>query len=240
MKWLRACLPILAPFMLALAEASAPAPVEADHTETAHEMPANVEPEGKVSHEQDIPARLSLGNVIRGHFQQSKDHAGLPMPLLSEGEFIFWRGHGVHWATESPVQQTIVYRSDKTLQSSDDSTEVRELRGRNERAFRRILLDIFSFDEAQLRRQFKLKWTVDEQRWQLRLRPKTWTLKRALQEVNLSGGEFVDSLRIVDAQGLALEMHFSTQQRSDLSLDIQNCETTFFYSAEQCQQHQAN
>ena len=121
---------------------------------------------------EDLSRRLSLGNVISGKFEQSKDHAGLPKPLQSEGQFVFWRGHGVHWATESPVQQATIYRNDKTLQSSGSSGAVRELTGRKERAFRRVLLDVFSFDEAQLSRQFELQWTQGDQHWQLMLRPK--------------------------------------------------------------------
>ena len=187
----------------------------------------------------DISQRLSMDSVVSGRFRQSKEQAGLPAPLQSEGRFVFWRGHGVHWATESPVEQATTYRNDKTLQSSGSSGAVRELAGRRERTFRRVLLEVFSFDETQLDRQFKLQWQGDAQRWRLILRPKTLTLKRALQEVSLSGGEFVDTLRIVDAQGLTLQMDFSNQQRSHLPLDFQRCQALFFYGSEQCQQYQS-
>ena len=201
---------------------------------------AQAEPASRVSGGEgmplDIAQRLSMDSVVSGHFRQSKEQAGLPAPLQSEGWFVFWRGHGVHWATESPVKQATIYRNDRTLQSNGGSGAVRELTGRTERTFRRVLLEVFNLDETQLGRQFKLQWQGDAQRWRLILRPKTLTLKTALQEVSLSGGESIDTLRIVDAQGLTLQMDFSKQQRSNLPLDLQRCKALFFYSSEQCQQ----
>ncbi|MEH6569594.1 MAG: outer membrane lipoprotein carrier protein LolA [Halioglobus sp.] len=184
----------------------------------------------------EVSLHLSKDMLVGGRFHQSKEQAGLPNPLQSQGEFLFWRDRGVHWSTETPVQQITVYRSDKTLQSIGDSGEVKEQKSRSERTFRRILLDIFSFDEAQIERQFEQHWQVGEQqRWHLLLQPKTMTLKRALQQVTLSGGEFVDTLRIVDAKGLALEIDFSEQHRSGQGLDAKSCQALFFYSPEQCQ-----
>jgi len=184
----------------------------------------------------EVSLRFSRDMLVGGRFHQSKEQAGLPNPLQSQGEFLFWRDRGVRWSTETPVQQVTVYRSDKTLQSVGESGEVQEQKGRSERTFRRILLNIFSFDNAQIERQFEQHWQVDEQqRWHLLLQPKTRTLKRALQQVTLSGGEFVERLQIVDAKGLSLQINFSQQHRSDQGLDAEDCQALFFYSPQQCQ-----
>jgi hypothetical protein len=184
----------------------------------------------------EVSLRLSRDMLVAGRFHQSKEQAGLPKPLQSRGEFLFWRDRGVHWSTETPVQQVTVYRSDKTLHSIGESGEVQEQKSRSARTFRRILLDIFSFDEAQIERQFEQHWQVDEQqRWHLLLQPRTMTLKRALQQVTLSGGEFIDALRIVDAKGLSLQINFSEQYRSGQGLDAKSCQALFFYRPEQCQ-----
>ncbi len=182
-----------------------------------------------------VAARLRNQAVIAGEFRQSRTDAKLPRPLESNGHFVFWRDQGVHWATTSPLTQQTVYRPDTTWQMDDGPASARELRSRSDDIFRDVLLNVLSFDEAQLATEFESRWQVsDNGNWQLSLVPLRGHLARAIQTVELRGDENINRIEIADTRGGALLLEFHAQH-SEFTITAETCEQLFLYSAQQCQ-----
>ncbi|GAB5450907.1 MAG: hypothetical protein Hals2KO_12350 [Halioglobus sp.] len=182
-----------------------------------------------------VAARLREKAVIVGEFRQTRTDAKLPRPLQSSGHFVFWRGHGVHWATTSPLTQQTVYRPDTTWQMDDGPASARELRSRSDDIFRSVLLDVLSFDEAKLAAEFQPQWQVsDNGSWQLNLIPMRGHLARAIESVELHGDENIERIEITDTRGGALLLEFHAQH-SELAVTTDSCERLFLFSAQQCQ-----
>lgn len=177
--------------------------------------------------------RLGSHAVVRGRFTQTRELENAAASLHSEGRFIFWRHHGVYWATQEPVQLAKIYRHDKTLViDGDGNSPPGEVRGVRERHFRETLLTIFSFDKDRLAQRFEQEWRAQGRSWQLFLTPKSRSLKPYLSRIELWGAENIHGLRIHNDEVLTLEFR---DTRSSESLDIEDCVSSFAYSTEQCE-----
>ena len=181
-----------------------------------------------------IVDRLGSHAVVRGSFIQTRELENAAASLRSEGRFIFWRDHGVHWATQQPVQIAKIYRHDKTLVIEDDGENAppSEVRGVRERHFRETLLTVFSFDRDRLAQRFEQEWRVQGRNWRLFLTPKNRSLQSYLSMIELWGAGTIHGLRIYSDEILTLE--FRDTRTSD-SLGIEDCVSSFAYSTEQCE-----
>jgi len=180
-----------------------------------------------------IVDRLSSHAVVRGSFIQTRELENAAATLRSEGRFVFWRNHGVYWATHQPVRITKIYRHDKTLVIEDDggNSPPGEVRGVRERHFRETLLTIFSFDKDRLAQRFEQEWRGQGHNWQLFLTPKNRGLKQYLSTIELWGAGNIHGLRIYNDEILTLEFR---DTRTSESLTIEDCVSRFAYSTEQC------
>lgn len=186
-----------------------------------------------------IARRLQEQNAVQGTFHQVREVEGIPGGLRSQGSYLFWRGHGIYWATERPIQRAITYRQDMTLLWSSGNESAQALDSRKDRHFRKILLNIFSFDLALLEQEFELQWRIDgtdeTDSWQLELSPRKSSTRRFLSRATLWGEQAIEGLTLEQANGERLQIKFSEPiplQTVDLSV----CRQRFAYSPSQCQQ----
>jgi outer membrane lipoprotein-sorting protein len=182
-----------------------------------------------------ITAQLEARSKVQGHFIQTKTLEGMTNGLQSEGEFTFWRDHGIYWATQRPVKQAITYRSDKTLKWQAGESEPEEMHRRKDKEFRKILMAIFSFDTEQLALQFDQQWQTENDSWQLQLSPNSRTAGRFLDHIVLWGTAGIEGLRITNRNGESLTIEFSDEQQLE-HIDKSVCISHFGYTAVQCDQ----
>lgn len=183
---------------------------------------------------QSIARQLAQHIIIRGNFAQTREVEGIPRGLRSRGHYVFWRDHGIYWATQLPQQRAMTYRNDKTLQWSNDNSQPQEMNSTADKYLRRILMTVFSFDAQQLNEQFEQQWEVESARWNLLLVPKQSTTKRFLQEIALRGKTDIESLSLVRTNGETLTIDFQDSQPLE-SMNLESCTNYFAYSLTECE-----
>jgi len=150
-----------------------------------------------------IGAQIEQHAVVRADFTQSKQMAALKRPLLTSGHLVFSRRHGVLWQIEQPYRMSYVLGEDRIVEIAADGTRrergLREVPGLAQvgRVFRALL----GANTVALREVFNANVRGDASKWEIELKPRQPQLAQFLSGLTLSGGSFVDSIRINEAGG---------------------------------------
>ena len=184
---------------------------------------------------EEIADKIRSHTVVRGEFEQLREVPGLPGGLRSQGEFTFWREHGIYWATLQPVHRQITYRSDQTLAWPEEDGTPQTLNSRQDRQLRGLLMSVFSFDLQQLEQDFSSHWSIDGDHWGVTLTPRSHSTRRFLESVTLGGSDTLSSLRIASRNGEVLSTQFRQLSSPD-RLSASDCTALFAYSASECEQ----
>lgn len=157
-----------------------------------------------------IRARLDAHAVVRAEFVQTRTMADLQRPLVSRGRMVVWGPGGVIWQVEKPVRVTFVLREESTLEIAADGTRtVRSARDdRGSARIGRVLRAVLKGDARTLGEWFDAEPRIAGERWSLALTPRKGPLAFYVKSVQLSGGEFLDSVRIVEENGDSTQMQF--------------------------------
>jgi len=146
----------------------------------------------------DIRARLQAHDLVRADFVQTRTMKDLERPLVSRGRLVVWGPGGVIWQTEQPFRATYVLRDDSTIEIAADGAA----------RIGRVLRAVLKGDAKALEEWFEAEPRVSGGRWSLALSPRQGPMAFFVKSVQLSGGEFVDSVRIVEETGDATHMQF--------------------------------
>lgn len=150
-----------------------------------------------------ISAQIEQHAVIRAEFTQTKQMAALKRPLVTTGHLVFSRQHGVLWQIEHPYRMSYILGEDRIVEIAADGT-------RRERGLRdvpgltqvgRIFRALLGANTPALREAFDTNLQGDPTHWEIRLKPREAQLAQFLGGLNLSGGRFVESIRIDEAGG---------------------------------------
>jgi hypothetical protein len=149
---------------------------------------------------QQLSDQLAKPEVIHGHFVQEKHLRALPQPLTSKGTFILAKNHGLLWLLKTPLQQD--YRINAKGIARRDATGWQLLPGKSAGAEQnRLFLAVLQGDSSGLQRDFELSLSGDAQKWKLTLTPRSMLLKQVFNQINIEGGELVNSIELLETQG---------------------------------------
>jgi hypothetical protein len=151
------------------------------------------------------PAQKSLtqSQALRGTFQQRKFLAGIPKPLLSEGEFVFAREQGVWWHTTKPFDSEFVLTRAGMIQRDAGAAPIR-LSAEQQPALRTVadvFLSLFSLDLGLLAQNFETYGHPTAKGWALGLLPHPGALGGVLRRAVVNGRERVELIELQDAHG---------------------------------------
>lgn len=153
----------------------------------------------------DVRQRLNAEPVVRGVFEQRKTVQGFRNPLLSAGEFVVSRQHGLLWRTQEPFASTLVVTRDRVLARGADGRIARRLDASEEPAVRAVsetLFGVMAADLDALAQRFDITGEQSEREgWRLVLLPREAGLARWVQRVELEGDRFLRSVRLQEASG---------------------------------------
>lgn len=142
-------------------------------------------------------------DVVRGDFIQSKYLAELDQPLISSGQFVLARGHGLIWQVEKPVKTTLVIGQTQWVQSNNGHETLRidanQQPGLNVVAA--MLLAVFQGDEARLRNFFDIDSDKAKDPWTMQLKPKTAAVAKFIHSLTIEGNESINRIEINEAGG---------------------------------------
>ncbi|MBF8764775.1 outer membrane lipoprotein carrier protein LolA [Pseudomonas sp. xss_4] len=148
----------------------------------------------------DLQRQLSAPAVVKGPFIQEKHLRALPQPLLSEGEFVLARDHGLLWMLHTPLRQN--YRIDAQGIARRDPSGWQVLPSRSAGAQQnQLFFAVLQGDSTGLQRDFELALSGDATQWQLRLTPRSLLLKQIFSRIDISGGRFVQRIELSETQG---------------------------------------
>ena len=167
-----------------------------------------------------IGAQLDHYAVLRSDFKQSKQMSALKRPLATSGHLVFSREHGILWQIEQPYRMTYVLGDDRIVEISADGTRrergLRDLPGLTQMS--KIFRAVFSANTAALRDVFEIGVRGDPAKWEIELKPRQAQIAQFLDGLQLSGGRFVEKIRISEVGGdTTLILFHNTQNYSALN-----------------------
>ena len=162
----------------------------------------------------DLQRQLSAPAVVKGPFIQEKHLRALPQPLLSKGQFVLAREHGLLWLLQTPLRQD--YRIDANGIARRDPSGWQRLPSASAGAEQnRLFLAVLQGDSSGLQRDFDLQLQGTPDHWTLTLTPRSLLLKQVFKQINIEGGELVQRIELQEAQGdsTQLKMHNSVSNQ---------------------------
>jgi hypothetical protein len=167
---------------------------------------------------QQLSEQLARPDVIHGSFIQEKHLRALPQPLTSKGTFVLAKNHGLLWLLKTPLQQD--YRITTNGIARRDASGWQMLPGKSAGAEQnRLFLAVLQGDSSGLQRDFELSLAGNAQNWTLTLTPRSMLLKQVFNQINITGGELVHSIELLETQGdstlLRMQDSSSAQPLSD-------------------------
>ena len=163
---------------------------------------------------QQLSDQLAKPQVIHGDFIQEKHLRALPQPLVSKGTFVLAKDHGLLWLLKTPLQQD--YRINAQGIARRDGTQWQMLPGKSAGAEQnRLFLAVLQGDSSGLQRDFDLQLQGEPAHWTLTLTPRSLLLKQVFKQINIDGGEVVQSIELQETQGdsTLLKMHNSVSNQ---------------------------
>ncbi|WLH36116.1 outer membrane lipoprotein carrier protein LolA [Pseudomonas sp. FP2196] len=149
---------------------------------------------------QQLSQQLAKPDVIHGQFIQEKHLRALPQPLISKGSFVLAKNHGLLWLLKTPLQQD--YRISAKGIARRDGNGWQLLPNKSAGAEQnRLFLAVLQGDSSGLQRDFELALSGDAQKWKLTLTPRSMLLKQVFNQINIDGGELVQSIELLETQG---------------------------------------
>ncbi|MBA5981668.1 outer membrane lipoprotein carrier protein LolA [Pseudomonas sp. MD195_PC81_125] len=149
---------------------------------------------------QQLSEQLAKPEVIHGQFIQEKHLRALPQPLLSKGSFVLAKNHGLLWLLKTPLQQD--YRITANGIARRDGNAWQLLPNKSAGAEQnRLFLAVLQGDSSGLQRDFELALSGDAQQWKLTLTPRSLLLKQVFNQININGGELVQTIELLETQG---------------------------------------
>ncbi|VVO28120.1 hypothetical protein PS718_04760 [Pseudomonas fluorescens] len=149
---------------------------------------------------QQLSQQLAKPDVIHGQFVQEKHLRALPQPLISKGSFVLAKNHGLLWLLKTPLQQD--YRISAKGIARRDGNGWQLLPNKSAGAEQnRLFLAVLQGDSSGLQRDFELALSGDAQQWKLTLTPRSLLLKQVFNQINIDGGELVQTIELLETQG---------------------------------------
>ncbi|MEW6168188.1 MAG: outer membrane lipoprotein carrier protein LolA [Pseudomonadota bacterium] len=145
-------------------------------------------------------AALASAQSLHGRYRQTKQLAGLPAPLVSEGDFLFARALGIAWRTDKPFAAELLITPDALIQRS--ATGEQRIDAATQpavRAIAQVFFAVFALDFGRLSATFEpYAMGEGDGRWVLGLLPRERL--GALESIEIRGDTSVTQV-ILREQG---------------------------------------
>ena len=165
-----------------------------------------------------LTAHLREAEVVHADFSQVRTLAALSRPVKASGSLVLCKGRGVIWQLKAPLSITYVMDPEGLLVV--DAQGRRERRSAREAPvvaqMGRIFQSVVQGDWKGLEDLFLVTGGGDPAKWTVALRPKG-EASAFLKGVEMSGGRFIERIRILEAGGDRMELTFA-RQRADAPL----------------------
>ncbi|WP_432239466.1 outer membrane lipoprotein carrier protein LolA [Herbaspirillum robiniae] len=169
---------------------------------------------------QQIQAALAKPAVMCGRFDQTKQLAGIKKPLQSNGRFCVLKGRGILWQTLQPFPNTLRITRDAIVQIQNGRVAMK-LDAQQEpvvKMINSVLFSLLAGDLSQLDTLFELDGTIRDGAWQVALKARQPALAKAVGDITLDGGAYVERVVMKEAGGDRTDIGFSAIKTGEAAL----------------------
>jgi len=127
--------------------------------------------------------------VVRATFVQEKRIKALRRPLVSSGDFLFSRQHGVRWQTRKPFTNTVVITQDRLTQINrhGDVETFSSSRHPMMKAMTKVFTAMLAMDPDEVPRHFRVYARTQEATWTIGLAPREAEMRKLIHAIVLQG-----------------------------------------------------
>ncbi len=160
---------------------------------------------------EQVAQKLAENTLLRADFTQTRHLAALKKPLQISGHMMFSRDAGVIWQIDRPYRMGYVMTGKGVTELLPDGGQKTRSTGNipGIGSVEGIFRGILSADRKALDQHFNSQLKGSAAKWNLSLQPRTPALQKALKSVELSGGAYVDEVRILEVSGDDTQIRFS-------------------------------
>ncbi|MBO9538209.1 outer membrane lipoprotein carrier protein LolA [Herbaspirillum sp.] len=169
---------------------------------------------------QQIQAALAKPAVMCGRFDQTKQLAGIKKPLQSNGRFCVIKGKGILWQTLQPFPSTLRITRDAIVQMQNGRVAMK-LDAQQEpvvKMINSVLFSLLAGDLSQLDSLFELDGGIQNGAWRVALKARQPALAKAIGDIALDGGAYVDKVTMKEAGGDHTDIRFSAIKTGESAL----------------------
>lgn len=175
----------------------------------------------------------ALDNVLTKHcrfsgtFTQEKSLTGLPIPLISNGEFLFDCDLGLIWHTAKPIVETKIYTASSMHFQLDAKLDITILDDVIQTTIAKLLLDIMSANKDAIANNFVIMATAAES---VSLVPMGAFLKKGLKSISLKKTPAKNTLviELLDKKSQNTRItSIKTQQIESKEASLLHCKSLF-------------
>lgn len=164
--------------------------------------------------------------VVRGQFTQEKHLRALPLPLVSRGEFVLARDHGLLWLLRQPLQQDYRISAAGIAQRSESGWQPAGQQGASRRQ-NELFLAVLGGDAEALQRDFDLDLQGSHEAWTLTLTPRARLLQQIFSAIQIQGGASVARIELLETQGDSTLLLLENAQVDDQLSPVEQHDFTY-------------
>jgi outer membrane lipoprotein-sorting protein len=172
-------------------------------------QPASASDTGLVS---QIAGHLAQAKGVRAQFTQTQTLSAMKQPLVSTGSLVFFRERGVIWQIDTPYKATYVITDTgvSEVSANGQRTNTNSSNGvRGVAQVSRMMRAMLGGDLSALYAQFDVHADGTLAQWRMQLTPNQPQLAQSIKGLEMSGGDYLQALRITLANGDVTRIDFA-------------------------------
>ena len=172
-------------------------------------QPASASDTGLVS---QIATHLAQAKGVRAQFTQTQTLSAMKQPLVSTGSLVFFRERGVIWQIDTPYKATYVITDTgvSEVNANGQRTNSKSSDGvRGVAQVSRMMRAMRGGDLSALYAQFDVHADGTPAQWRMQLTPNQPQLAQSIKGLEMSGGDYLQALRITLANGDVTRIDFA-------------------------------
>ena len=172
-------------------------------------QPASASNTGLVS---QIAGNLARAKGVRAQFTQTQTLSAMKQPLVSTGSLVFFRERGVIWQIDTPYKATYVITDTGVSEVNANGQRLTTNSGSGVRGVAqvsRMMRAMLGGDLSALYAQFDVHADGTPAQWRMQLTPNQPQLAQSIKGLEMSGGDYLQALRITLANGDVTRIDFA-------------------------------
>ena len=159
-----------------------------------------------------IAGHLAEAKGVRAQFTQTQTLSAMKQPLVSTGSLVFFRERGVIWQIDTPYKATYVITDTGVSEVNANGQRLTTNSGSGVRGVvqvSRMMRAMLGGDLSALYAQFDVRADGTPAQWRMQLTPNQPQLAQSIKGLEMSGGDYLQALRITLANGDVTRIDFA-------------------------------